>query len=143
MLPRVRSGILSTLLRSWKAARSSRLLAAAKTWIERLDLTTLDVRQLKGVGPLCEAESQQLLTNPQFIDQIRRPPITDASYSLRRAGQTAVRFRGDVPPKVSHSHHVFMSSRNFDSEIAIWDCHSAFAMKSDHPQRESRQSNVI
>ena len=48
---------------------------------------------------------------------------TDARKELLRSGDNQPFVWGEgSPPGVSHSRPIFMSSRNVDSEMAIWDC---------------------
>lgn len=50
---------------------------AAKEWIASLNLSTMDVRQLPGVGPLHSDEWKRLAEAPEFqaeVSKMRPPP---------------------------------------------------------------------
>lgn len=69
----VRSGIFEHAVRILEGkAGNSRSIQTAMEWIDSLDLLTLDVRQLYGVGPLYESQWKALLQDPNYQDLQRR-----------------------------------------------------------------------
>lgn len=50
----------------------SRSFAAAKAWVESIDVAILDVSKLKGVGPLYEAEWKIMLGDPAFAKLVHK-----------------------------------------------------------------------
>ncbi len=61
----VRSGIFEHAVRILEGRAGPRhSMEAAKQWVDSLDLLTMDVRQLYGVGPLYESEWKAMLQDP-------------------------------------------------------------------------------
>lgn len=71
---RVRSGIFRHAVEILEGKHGgSQSFAAAKAWIESLELRTFDVRSLEGVGAQAESAWQVLLKDPGFVEQLPRP----------------------------------------------------------------------
>lgn len=76
----VRSGIFRHAVEILEGKHGkSRSFAAAKSWIESLDLRTFDVRSLYGVGPFAESDWKDLLRNTTFVAQLPQPKTLLAS----------------------------------------------------------------